>query len=219
MIWLLDPGHGGMVFGEYLTPGKRSPGVPPGVFEGKFNRRVCQLIQAEYETAVRNNPEKSEDTHRILTLTPGPINVPLLRKKGQGGQCRIEFINDICRRFKGEHVALISIHANASPRSGWSSANGHRVFVSKKASKNSRLLSRKVDWYMSQITELERRPIKAVNHHITTLTKCPAILVECAFMTNRADAVFLASRDGQIQIALANYAGMMGYENALGLTS
>jgi N-acetylmuramoyl-L-alanine amidase len=77
MKWILDPGHGGMAFGHYMTPGKRSPQVPPGIYEGEFNRAIANSVHdGNYlETIVTN---------------PGPINISLKK--------RVSFVNSI----KGE---------------------------------------------------------------------------------------------------------------------
>ena len=194
MIWLLDPGHGGMSFGEYLTPGKRSPAMPPGIYEGEFNRSVCGLIQ-------------QRDPDNILVIAPGPINVP--------PKARVSYVNQLCRRLKGEHVALISVHANAARGKGWSDANGYKVFHSKRASKHSKFLASIVDDHMGVCTPFERRPIEAVNHTITTQTDCPAILTECGFMTHLGDAELLADWGVQAQLSDAIFRAMNEYEAQL----
>ena len=45
-VWILDNGHGGIIDGEYQTPGKRSPKWEDGtqLFEGEFNRAVVKRI-------------------------------------------------------------------------------------------------------------------------------------------------------------------------------
>ena len=52
MIPILDNGHSGMVGGQYLTAGKRSPDWEKGVlYEGAFNRWVVNLIMRELDYA------------------------------------------------------------------------------------------------------------------------------------------------------------------------
>ena len=48
-IWLLDPGHGGLIDGVYQTRGKRSPPFADGsiLYEGVFNRDVVSRILAK----------------------------------------------------------------------------------------------------------------------------------------------------------------------------
>ena len=45
-LWLLDPGHGGMIDGEYQTAGKRSPRFADGevLYEGEFNRAIVKRV-------------------------------------------------------------------------------------------------------------------------------------------------------------------------------
>lgn len=49
-LWLLDPGHGGVIDGEYQTPGKRSPLLEDNkqLYEGEFNRAIVQRILKRY---------------------------------------------------------------------------------------------------------------------------------------------------------------------------
>lgn len=175
--FLLDPGHGGLAFGHYLTPGKRSPEVPPGIFEGDFNRRVCKLIE-QY------------DPEQYLNIAPGPIQIPL--------KARVDFVNKLA---KLEDCVLISVHANAAPGVGWTSANGFTVFISKGASVRSERLASMIHDEFIGITE--SRGIKRESFTIIKQVTCPAVLVECGFMTNRIDAEFMASDVGQKTFAAA----------------
>ena len=188
--FLLDPGHGGVAFSHYLTPGKRSPEVPPGIFEGEFNRAVCGYL---------NNGEK------FLSIVPGPIQVPL--------ESRVGFVNKLA---KLEDVALVSVHANAAgDGKQWNAANGFTIFTSKNASKKSELLARclesEFDDHFGGI--IKSRGIKTANFTIIKQSKCPAVLVECGFMTHKSDVAFLSSGSGQRAIAAAIYAACAAYES------
>ena len=48
---ILDAGHGGIINGNYQTPGKRSPVFSGGqqLFEGEFNRAVKARIKEKLE--------------------------------------------------------------------------------------------------------------------------------------------------------------------------
>lgn len=183
---LLDSGHGGMAFEHYLTPGKQSPSVPPGIYEGEFNRRVCE------ELASYDDPSSI----RLLHITPGPINISLTK--------RVSFVNQFAKRTP---CALISIHANAAGSQGWSDGNGFVVFHSRIASQRSRLLAGILEeTYQKEFYGLIRsRGIKEANHTITTATHCPAVLLECGFMTNLKEAKYLKRRDTQKRIAWVVY--------------
>ena len=175
--WILDPGHGGMAFDTYMTAGKQSPEVPPGIYEGEFNRSVCELISWSLDD--------------VEITAPGPINIPL--------KDRVRFVNQLHKRFKD--CVLISIHANAAAGSGWSKARGLVVFHSKKASADSKRLAKLVEGELAFADYTKSRGIKKANHTITTKVKCPAILVECGFMTNKEEAASLASYKTQNLIA------------------
>lgn len=177
--YFLDPGHG-----DRLTPGKRSPEVGEGVgiYEGEFNRAVCAQIQ---DTA-RFHREQRFD---IINIAPGPTNVPLAKT-------RVPYVNRRCQTL--EKPALISVHANAAPGGGWSDANGYVVYCSEQASDKSVRLAGIANRLFEEYLEgyISSRGIKRANHTITTKTLCPAILVECAFMTNRREAAIMATWTG-----------------------
>lgn len=178
---LIDAGHGGLCFGHYMTRGKRSPGKKTagdeGIFEGEFNRQVAKYLRCVSSGSMME---------RYLVINPGPIDICL--------KDRVKFVNDFCKKEKD--TILISIHANASPAKGWSRANGSVVFHSTRASSKSKLLAKCVRTGLDQLP-LKSGGIKKAPHYITTKTSCPAILIECGFMTNRKNAAFLSTGKGQ----------------------
>jgi N-acetylmuramoyl-L-alanine amidase len=183
-----------MMFGTYVTPGKRSPSVPPGIYEGEFSRQMAKRIKDEYDYDPRS-------TGRCEILNPGTCNV--------NQQTRYETINIICKRTPD--TALIAIHANAAPTRGYSAANGFGVFHSRRASRNSRRLARllKDHW---KVVNIRIRGVKKANHWITTRTNCPAILSECGFMTHRGEAELLGNPFHQREVASSHVEAMLAYE-------
>lgn len=192
--FILLAGHGGMAFGHYMTAGKQSPEVPPGVYEGQFNRTICRTIDRYAE----NTGFSTE------ILNTGPYNIP------QGD--RVDLINNIHAKT-GDKCILIVIHANAAGAPGWSSARGFGVFHSRNASTRSKVLARMVEQSMRKGIESPSRGIKIRGHGITTYTKCPAILVECPFMTNRTEAEYLASERGQTEISEAIWNAIVEFDS------
>jgi len=180
--WILDPGHGGMAFGHYVTPGKRSPEVPPGIYEGEWNRDVIDDI------CLINYGSPTPLSFEVTA--PGPLHVSLTE--------RVEFVNDL--PFKARDMALISIHANAAPGKGWQKASGSRLFLSKRASGGSERLAAILTGQIRGNKQIPygHRPLRYVNHTITTRVKCPAVLVECGFMTHKADATWLATEGASV---------------------
>ena len=104
MIVLLDNGHGGLINGEYQTPGKRSPVWDDGsqLFEGEFNRSIVARI-TESLTSI-NIP--------YVIIAPETRDIKL--------STRVKRANDI----QGESCFYLSIHSNAG------GGNGFEVFTS-----------------------------------------------------------------------------------------
>ena len=195
MKWIIDAGHGGMLWDCYLTRGKRSPGKKTradfGVFEGDFNRAIARMIMVVNK---RDN----------LRVIPGICDASLRE--------RINAINQVYARY-GPDVALISVHANASRWAKWTPASGFRVFHARVASGRAKHLARLIDASLSaDITTIPRREILSRNWAILKKTKCPAVLIECGFMTSEADVTQLANVDFRHQYARAIVAAMATYE-------
>ena len=188
MKFLLDPGHGGLSFGHYLTPGKRSPEVPPGIYEGAYNRLICSLIEDELEKYPRENID-------VLTLAPGPVNIPL--------KARWRYINHMWRIFDRE-LALISIHCNAMGWGKWRVANGFVVFKPKTrcTDRHDRLAQIIHDHY-DRLVPFRSRGIKQANFTMLSRPICPSILLELGFMTNYDDVTKLKDPEVQNNIVKA----------------
>lgn len=185
MYWILDPGHGGMSFGYYLTKGKQSPQVPPGIYEGEFNRSVCEMAQN-----LRPN---------IIVTIPGPINVPL--------KIRAKYINELATKLGPENCALISVHANAMGRRGWDDAKGFTVFHSRTPLRESKRLANVAERCLTEANYAESRGVKKANFGIITFghkrilkVKIPAILVELGFMTHWDEASLLGLRSTRVML-------------------
>lgn len=176
---ILDPGHEGLALGHYLRKGKQSPEVGPGVgiFEGEFNRKICDLVSVRLWSA---------GVPSIITV-PGAINVPL--------KDRVTFANKL-RQTVGK-CAFISVHANAANVPGWSSANGCTTYIAPSAS----AMSGELAYCILADMPLVWRGIRKAQFHVLKKTRMPAVLVECGFMTNKLDAEYMASEVGQAKIA------------------
>jgi N-acetylmuramoyl-L-alanine amidase len=192
--FLLDAGHGGVCFGHYFTPGKRSPEVPPGIYEGEFNREIAELVRHE-----------GRHDFDIEVLNPGPINIPL--------KDRVDYVNQVART---EDVTLLSLHVNAAPAKGWSDANGITIFRSGNASLNSVRFAWSLSKTLeSELPEMKMRGIKKRNFTIIRRTICPAVLLEMGFMTSKHDMAMLNNVNGRARLAAGILDGMRSYLEAL----
>ncbi|NIV93759.1 hypothetical protein GWN42_13420 [candidate division KSB1 bacterium] len=197
MKWILDPGHGGLAFGQYLTPGKRSPEVPPGLYEGAFNRLISQGIATTL---------KALKGVEVAQTAIGPINIPLKN--------RVAFVNGLQKRVG--NCVLISLHVNAAPGKGWSSARGFTIFKPRRQFphliEKSHKLATLIESELRVADYTSSRGIKEANFTIIQKVNCPAVLVEMGFMTNQMEVKALNDPAVQADIIGALVRAMIGFE-------
>jgi len=188
-IFLLDPGHG------IDTAGKRSPFVPPGVYEWEFNRDIARRICDE---APNRNIQ-------VNNLVPELNSVTL--------EERVNRANSIYG--DDPDVVFVSIHANAyGDGKAWSdSAHGATVFVYHSCSQKSLDLAEHLSSDVSHAGEFNDRGVKEANFYVLKKTIMPAVLVESGFMTSSSDATKLASEYWRQEIAMGY---IKGFERFLG---
>jgi len=161
------------------TSGKRTP---DGMREFEFNSAVAEYMKAELltyngiEIKFTHDPTGKVDVRRSTRIANG---------KAWG--------NDL----------WVGIHANAFGN-GWSDAHGIETFVAVIASNTSVELANAVQTALVKEIGLANRGVKRSNFDEVALTKCPAILIEHAFMTNREEAELLKSDAFRRKCALSN---------------
>lgn len=177
---LLDAGHG------CNTAGKRS--LDGRLIEGIWSRKMVAVLAAQL-TAMG---------HNVVRLVPEEEDIPLA--------IRARRANAAARR----DTILISLHADADPNAvhGPTAARGLSTWVYDKASPKSLELACAISREACACSLLGNRRTPAcgyrrANFAILRETKCPAVLVECGFMTNESDVTFLLSRVGMEKIAHA----------------
>lgn len=153
-----------------------------------------------------------------MILTPEIQDTPLRE--------RVRKINEICSVQGAQNTLLVSLHLNAYDAGRWSKARGFSVFVSKRAGRRSKVAAELM------MREAEARDLLGNRARITPdekgcrfstwfwreddiyillKSKCPAILTESGFMTNREDYEYLMSAEGREEIvalhadAICNY--------------
>lgn len=197
MIWLFDPGHNRMCGAKYLTRGKQSPEVIPGlgVHEGEFNHDIVKRVVG----ALRFKGISSAD------LVPEARGVPIRERIKRAN--KTWHYHPKCR--------LISIHANADGRDGeWTDANGLVVFHYP-GSRKGQHLANAAHQSIVKHTGMKTRGIKTARFAMLRRTRMPAILVEHGFMTNKGDARRLASDKFRTQVADAYVEMILSIETDL----
>jgi N-acetylmuramoyl-L-alanine amidase len=180
---LIDAGHWDELFDHYDTyPGKRFGDIKEGV--------INRLIAALLVQALDANGIDS----RIIN--PGPARM--------SDRTKVDLVNRSCKHGPR---ALVCIHLNAGPKAEWSKHAGFVIFHAKNASHNSKILA---GWTRIEMLRELRGAIDSRYDHekqrnliLLSKTKCPAILVECGFMTHRKDAAALLKYETQVKIATA----------------
>ncbi|MFO8023749.1 N-acetylmuramoyl-L-alanine amidase [Thiohalophilus sp.] len=183
MIVLLDNGHGGLIAGEYQTPGKRSPVWEDGsqLFEGEFNRAIVSGIVQQL----------TRETIPYVVITPEYRDVTL--------ETRVKRAN---RYFGDEPCFFLSIHANAG------GGRGFEVFTSPGDTLSDPIATIVGEEYQQVFPE---RPLrtdyrdgdldKERRFYVLTRTRMPAVLTENFFMDNEDECRnILMSEEGRQRI-------------------
>lgn len=182
LILLLDAGHG------LNTPGKR---VPDGSMrEFHFNSATAEKVAKKL--AGYTNVE----VHFVYDRD-GSVDTPLAT--------RTNTANDIYKKLKGDKnnkFLYLSIHANAFGN-GWSSAGGIETFAYTTKPAGSTKVATEVQKQLIAGTGLANRGVKFENFHVLRETAMDAVLAECGFMSNKAEAELLKSDNYREKVANA----------------
>jgi len=186
-IYILDPGHGGLIDNVYQTSGKRSPKWSDGsiYYEGVGNRQIAKKV---------GNQLQKLDIDFVYTVDPS-------NGKDVSLTTRINFVN----KLPAKNKVLISIHSNGA---SIESASGFEIFTSAGQTKSDAIATVIYEEFQKEFTESKfRKDIsdgdvdKENPLYITGKSDCPAVLLECFFMTNEKECKeILMTEEGQNRI-------------------
>ena len=94
---------------------------------------------------------------------------------------------------------FVSIHADSHQNS---SQNGYTIYVARSASWSSKKIGIAVDQAMGQ-TGLASKGMRNADFRVLVRTACPAVLIECGYLTNPSEASLLYDSQFQDRIARA----------------
>ncbi len=92
---------------------------------------------------------------------------------------------------------FVSIHADAHQSR---SQNGYTIYVARSASWSSKKIGIAIEQSMGQ-TGLSSKGIRNADFRVLVRTACPAVLIECGYLTNPSEAALLDDSDFQDRIA------------------
>lgn len=194
-IPIIDAGHGGLVNGRYLTPGKRytfDDGTE--IFEGVINRSIGNRLARRLKEAGIPYFQTTLETEADMDLEE-----------------RTAIAN---RLFESNpNCYFLSIHSNSSSDSlsgKGNNASGFEIYTSIGKTKSDDMASIAARWYKRLFPDFPFRENKTEGGEyqnkeagfiVLKNTRCPAFLVENLFFDNRKEADFLLSEGGQQRIA------------------
>jgi N-acetylmuramoyl-L-alanine amidase len=190
----LDNGHG------IRTPGKRTPKWTDGtksiytkndfMHEWEFNRGVVKRLKVELE---RNG-------FRVLEVSPTDIDTSIIRRTRAANLAKADI--------------YVSVHANALGNVWNEKVNGIETLTSGKA--ESLALGKILQKHMVWASGLRDRGMKDGSWlGVVKGTHMPAVLVECGFMDNPAEAKMLNMSEYRQQMAVALCKGICEYYNVV----
>lgn len=172
-IWVLDPGHGGLLNGVYQTSGKRSPIWADGsvYYEGVGNREVARKVSDKL---------KALNIDFLFTVNPdNPVDESLKK--------RIDWLNKLTQT----NLILVSIHSNGA---SVESASGWEIFTSPGQTKSDKIADVFYSEFQKEFKESKFRKDTSDGDvdkenplYVTKQSNCPAVLLENFFMTNEKE--------------------------------
>ena len=188
-VVVIDAGHGG------TDPGK--VGVD-GSLEKDINLAVAERLKTYLE----------QDDVKVVMIREtdtGLYSDTDSRKKMADMKKRCEIIEE-----SGADL-VVSIHQNSYHEE---SVSGGQVFYYRDSAKGKALaeiLQERFDYVLGD--QNRRLPKANGNYYLLLHVKCPIVIVECGFLSNRKEAVLLNSGEYQDKLAYTIHMGIMEYLN------
>ncbi len=188
-IVVIDPGHGGRDGGASSAS---------GTLEKDINLQLGKLLE-RISTAYGLECIMTRQSDEMLGS-----ELPGNKKKMKDLKSRVNTANSV-----GDCV-FISIHQNKFPQKKY---KGLQVYYSRNSS-DSKPLAQGMQQNVRQYVQPDNdRVIKQASSNIYVLdnVRCPAVLIECGFLSNDEEARLLCDRDYQKKLTAAVFSALFNY--------
>lgn len=188
-VVVIDAGHGGK------DPGK--VGVN-GALEKEINLQIALRLKSlleQNDVAVVLTREEDKDLASEQAAS----------RKNEDLRARAALI------AAAEPVVMVSIHQNSYPEE---EVDGAQVFYYAGSDSGKMLGSIIQNSLKSEIDDGNHRVAKAnKEYYLLKKATCPAVIIECGFLSNPSEAALLATEEYQEKLAFAVHLGIMEYIN------
>lgn len=217
---LLDAGHGGMIDGKYVTPGKRSPIDENGdqLYEGVNNREIREEVAKllkPLNVTVKYVNEGNKDmslSNRCATANAlaGKRYKETLFISIHSDAHQYKYIDKDCTIIysRKKHGIIENSKLYSKPYLEFTAAHGASCYTSPGPTASDVVAEAwyeeaRVMWPDAKLrtSKSDGDLDKEARFTVLTKTKCPAILIENFFMTNKEEYLFLKSKQGKREIA------------------
>lgn len=191
---VIDAGHGGADGGAVSADGR----VAESAINLQIARRLALLFSFCGHPVILTRSDEND--------LSSPEAATIREQKVSDLKNRVETING------SSAAALISIHQNSLP--GYPKVHGAQVFYN--TVPNSERMAQSTQNALNQtINPGNEKVCKAIDPGIYLMkeVRCPAILVECGFLSNNSETSLLCTEAHQIKLSLAITAGYLQYTN------
>ena len=191
-IIVLDAGHGGADGGAVSADGTPADDINLAIvlrLRDLFALMGCQTVLTRTGEASLADPDSAT----------------LRQEKVSDTKNRVTLINSVA------NGCLISIHQNTLP--GHPTVHGAQVFYGKVTDSDARAaaVQQALNRAINTDNEKNAKPIGS-DIYIMAHVNCPAILVECGFLSNSAETKLLLSPEYQTKLAAAICCGYLQYQ-------
>lgn len=188
-VLIIDPGHGGIDGGASAAD---------GTVESQINLSLALRLEAMAQMVGL----ETEMTRREDISIHDPEASTIRQQKVSDLKNRVALVNGI------PGGVLISIHQNSLPEA--KSVHGAQAFYNQTAGAEE--LAKAVQETLNAAVNDKPKEAKPAgkNVYLMANTEAPAVLVECGFLSNDAEAARLQTPEHQSKLALAILSGLMG---------